>query len=104
MSLISTHFTKTKGQLWEQVLSGENVLGGSDGKVSAYKVGDPDSIPGSRRYPGEGNGNLPQYFRLGNPMDRGTSQATVYGAARVRHDLATKPPPPVRLSTFLLTY
>ena len=66
MSLISTHFTKTKGQLWEQVLSGENVLGGSDGKVSAYKVGDPDSIPGSRRYPGEGNGNPLQYSCLEN--------------------------------------
>ena len=27
-------------------------------------------------------------------MDRGTWQATVHGVARVRHDLATKPPPP----------
>ena len=26
-------------------------------------------------------------------MDRGTCQATVPGVARVRHDLATKPPP-----------
>ena len=31
--------------------------GGSDGKVSAYNVGDPGSIPGSGRSPGEGNGN-----------------------------------------------
>ena len=45
-------------------------------------AGAAGSIPGSRRYPGEGNGNLPQYFRLGNPMDRGTSQATVYGVAK----------------------
>ena len=29
------------------------------------------SIPGSRRFPGEGNGNLLQYSCLGNPMDRG---------------------------------
>ena len=29
--------------------------GGSDGKESAYNVGDPDSIPGLRRSPGEGN-------------------------------------------------
>ena len=28
------------------------------------------------------------------PMDRGNCQATVHGVARVRHDLATKPPPP----------
>ena len=27
-----------------------------------------------------------------NPMDRGAWQATVDGVARVRHDLATKPP------------
>ena len=28
-------------------------------------------------------------------MDRGTWRATVHGAARVGHDLATKPPPTV---------
>ena len=31
--------------------------GGSDGKVSAYNVGDPGLIPGSGRPSGEGNGN-----------------------------------------------
>ena len=31
--------------------------GGSDGKASAYNVGDLGSIPGSARSPGEGNGN-----------------------------------------------
>ena len=31
--------------------------GGSDGKASAYNEGDPGSIPGSGRSPGEGNGN-----------------------------------------------
>ena len=35
--------------------------GGSDGKASAYNVGDPGSIPESGRSPGEGNGNLLQY-------------------------------------------
>ena len=29
----------------------------SDGKESAFKPGDPGSVPGSRRSPGEGNGN-----------------------------------------------
>ena len=29
--------------------------GGSDGKESAYNVIDPGSIPGSGRFPGEGN-------------------------------------------------
>ena len=36
--------------------------GGSDGKLSAYNVGDPGSIPGWGRRPGEGNGNLLQYL------------------------------------------
>ena len=36
-----------------------------------YNVGDPGSIPGSRRSPGEGNGNPLQYSGLENPMDRG---------------------------------
>ena len=31
--------------------------GGSDGKASAYNAGDPGSIPGLGRFPGEGNGN-----------------------------------------------
>ena len=31
--------------------------GGSDGKVSAYSAGDPGSIPGLGRSPGERNGN-----------------------------------------------
>ena len=50
-------------------------------------------IPGSGRYPGEGNGNLLQYSCLKSPMDRGTCLATVHGVARVRHNLATTPPP-----------
>ena len=45
--------------------------GGSDGKASAYNAGDLDSIPGSERSPGEGNGNPLQYSFLGNPMERG---------------------------------
>ena len=38
--------------------------GGSDGKVSAYNAGDPGSIPGLGRSPGEGNGNPLQYSCL----------------------------------------
>ena len=43
--------------------------GGSDGKVSAYNSGDPGSVPGSGRSPGEGNGNPLQYPCLENLMD-----------------------------------
>ena len=42
---------------------------GSDGKVFAYNAGDPGSIPGSGRSPGEGNGNPLQYSCLKHPMD-----------------------------------
>ena len=45
--------------------------GGSDGKASAYNVGDPGSIPALERSPGEGNGNPLQYSCLENPMDGG---------------------------------
>ena len=45
--------------------------GGSDGKASACNAGDTGSIPGSRRSPGEGNGNPLQHSCLENPMDRG---------------------------------
>ena len=45
--------------------------GGADGKVSAYNAGDPGSIPGLGRSPGEGNGNPLQYSCLENPIDGG---------------------------------
>ena len=46
-------------------------LCGSDGRASAYSVGDPRSIPGLGRSSGEGNGNLLQYSCLEDPMDGG---------------------------------
>ena len=42
------------------------VPGGSDSKESACNAGDPGSIPGSGRSPGEGNGYPRQYSCLGN--------------------------------------
>ena len=45
--------------------------GGSDGRASAYNVGNPGSIPGSGRSSGEGSGNLFQYSGLENPVDVG---------------------------------
>ena len=41
-------------------------------------AGDPGSVPGSGRSPGEGNGNPLQHSSLGNPMDRGTWLAIVH--------------------------
>ena len=45
--------------------------GGLDGKAYAYNVGDPGSIPGLGRSPGEGNGNPLKYSCLESPTDRG---------------------------------
>ena len=47
--------------------------GGSDGKASACNAGDPRSIPGLGRSPGEGSGNPLQQSCLENPMDGGAS-------------------------------
>ena len=54
--------------------------GGSAVKNLPANTGDWGSIPGSGRYPGEGNGNSLQYSCLGNPLDRGAWWATVHGA------------------------
>ena len=56
--------------------------GGSDGKASAYNVGDLGLIPGSGRSSGEGNGNPVQYSCLGNPMDGGAWWATAHGVTK----------------------
>ena len=56
--------------------------GGSDGKASAYNVGDLGSIPGSGRSPGEGNGNPLQYSCLENVMGGGAWWAIVQEVAK----------------------
>ena len=68
--------------------------------ANAGDAGDAGLIPGLGRSPREGNGNPLQYSCLDNPMDRGA-----YGAARVRHSLATKAPPPyTKISSCGLNY
>ena len=54
----------------------------SDSKESACSAGDPGSIPGWGRSPGEENGNPLQYSCLENPMDRGAWWATVSGVSK----------------------
>ena len=75
-----------------------SLLGGTSGREIAANAGDlRDSglIPGSGRSPGKGHGNPLQYSHLGNPMDRGAWQATVYGVAKSQTRLK-------QLSTMLL--
>ena len=52
--------------------------GGSDGKESAFNVGDLGTIPGLGRSPGEGNSYLLQYSGLENSMD-----SIVHGVAKL---------------------
>ena len=58
--------------------------GGLGGKESACNIGDPGSIPGSGRSPGERNSNLLQYSCLKNSTDRGARRATVQRVAKSR--------------------
>ena len=51
-----------------------------DGKESACSAGDPDSIPGLGRSPGEGMGTHSSIL----PVDRGAWWATVRGIAKSR--------------------
>ena len=55
---------------------------GADIKESACNAGDPGSIPGPWRSPGEDNGNPLQYSCLENSMDRGAWQTTVHGVTK----------------------
>ena len=89
----------------------------SIGKESACNSGEPGSIPGSGRSPGEGNGNPLQYSCLKNPIDRGACglqelqswghknwtllSNCSHGVTRIGHYLATKPPTtPILLKLF----
>ena len=56
--------------------------GGSEVKASTWNAGDPGSIPGSGRSPGEGNGNPLHYSCLENPMEGGAWLATVHGVEK----------------------
>ena len=62
--------------------------GGSEVKVSAWNAGDPGSIPGLGRSPGEGNGTPLQYSCLENPIEGGAWQATVHGVAKSQSQLS----------------
>ena len=49
-------------------------------------VQDLGLVPGSGRYPREGNDNPLQYYYLENSMDRGGWQPTVHGIAKILHN------------------
>ena len=71
-----------------KMFENKDFLGGSDGKVSAYKVGDLGSIPGLARSSGEGNGNPPHHPCLENRMDGGAWWGAVHGVAKSQEPLS----------------
>ena len=58
--------------------------GGSVVKNLPANAGDAGLIPGSRRSPGEGNGDPLQYSWLENSMDRRAWQSIVRGITKSR--------------------
>ena len=64
MNSVSKQANKPKIQVVS--ITGLNIPG-SDGKAPACNAGDPGSIPGLGRSPGEGNGNPLQYSCLKIP-------------------------------------
>ena len=58
--------------------------------VKNLPAGDPGSIPGSGRSPGEGNGYPLQYSCLENPMYRGAWRATDHGLSKSQTQLKKK--------------
>ena len=78
---ILTHALSLFPSLFTSLTLTVDFPGGSDGEASAYNAGDPGSIPGSGRSPGEGNGTPLQYSCLENPMDGEAWWATVHGVA-----------------------
>ena len=50
--------------------------------ANAEDLGDTGSVPGWRRFPGEGDGNSLQDSCLDNPTDRGVWWATDHGVAK----------------------
>ena len=69
---------KGKNSIWRNSSPSDGFPGDSDDKESTCQAGDPGSISGSERSPGEGNGYPLQYSYPENPMDRGAWWATVH--------------------------
>ena len=70
------------------IILGRVISGGCVVKNLPANAGDAGLISGSRRSPGEGNGNPLWYSYLGNPMGRGPWQATVHRVAKSRTQIS----------------
>ena len=68
--------------IWFGLPLTKGFLDGAVVKNTLANAGNAGSIPGLGRSTGEGNAKPLQYSCLGNPMDRGAWQATVYGVEK----------------------
>ena len=66
------------------------IAGNSDGKESAYNVGDTSLIPGLGKSPGGGMATLCNILAWRIPMDRRACRLQSIGLQRVRHYWVTK--------------
>ena len=88
LNYIKSFFSYIKLVLFFLLIFIGGFLSGLDGKESACSAGDPSSIPGLGKSPGEGHGSPLQYSCLENPMDGGAWWATVHGVAKIRTQLS----------------
>ena len=75
--IVRLHFQNLIPEIWFQNLS-QVVLVRKSLPANPEDPRDTGSIPGIGGYPGEGNGNPPQYSCLENPLDRGAWQTSVH--------------------------
>ena len=80
-------FVDTKSIKFYSVKVGASI-GGSDGKETACQAGNPGSISGSGRSPGEENGNPLQHSCLENSMDRRPWEVIVDGVTKNQTQLS----------------
>ena len=79
---------RLRSLVWEDLLKDRDSMVAQMVKASACNVGDPSSILGLGRSPGEGNCNPLQYSCLGNPMDKGAWRATVHRVTKSQTQLS----------------
>ena len=71
-----------------EMISSQVVLVVTNPPANAGDISNTGSIPGSRRFPGEGQGYPLQYSCLEHPTDRGAWWTTVHGVAKSRTRLS----------------
>ena len=83
-----SHYTYICVYVWCVYIYRWGFPGSSAGKESSCTAGDPRSIPGLGRSPGERLGYSLQYPCLKNPMDRGAWWTTVHGVTKSQTQLS----------------